>query len=297
MSLPLPRQLTPLIQARRARSWCGPSFFSVAQLRRPGANHQIGSAVWNRSEAAHTWLAIVTMRECLDAQMNRPIHDLNSIRARSLHRALRRSRPAWDSASPPIRHRRARAPARPMQREKGRSCRPRTRLRQTPPRPRSSIRVWTAARNLPRDCNYDLFSSSKPADRVLPPPAPVVIVRDDDGGQILAFLERLAEYRRKGVHVRIEGACESACTVLTALPSERLCVGPNAVLGFHESYVRQSGIFFDSKVRSDEATAYLMKIYPKRLRDWIRHHGGLKDHLLLLSGTPLTSMFRRCATE
>jgi hypothetical protein len=132
---------------------------------------------------------------------------------------------------------------------------------------------------------------------VLPPPAPVVIIQDDDGGQLLAFLDRLAEYRRKGVHVRIEGVCTSACTVVTALPPDQVCVGPDAVLGFHQSFVEKDDAPNDTSARSDQATDYLMKLYPKRLRDWVVRQGGLSERFLVLSGAELERMFRRCEPD
>lgn len=122
----------------------------------------------------------------------------------------------------------------------------------------------------------------------------MVVIRDDDGGQLLAFLDRLAEYRRQGVHVRIEGVCTSACTVVTALPSDRVCVGSDAVLGFHQSFVQQDDAAEDSSTRSDQASDYLMKLYPPRLRNWILRQGGLTEHMLLLTGQELHKLFRSC---
>jgi hypothetical protein len=43
-----------------------------------------------------------------------------------------------------------------------------------------------------------------------------------------------------------------------------------------------------------EATEIMYETYPTTIRDWIRRHGGLTPHLLLLRGRDLASFYRVC---
>lgn len=132
---------------------------------------------------------------------------------------------------------------------------------------------------------------------MLPAPAPIVVVEQDLGGPIYDYRARVSEYRGRKVSVRIEGDCASACTLLTALPASRVCVGPEARLAFHQAYDPADPNDpqpSDVENRDDGATALLLRAYPKRLRAWIVTRGGLTSHLLVLQGDVLRSMFRIC---
>lgn len=62
---------------------------------------------------------------------------------------------------------------------------------------------------------------------------PPEIIRDDRGGNILAYVNRRDRIDRP---TRIEGWCSSACTILATHP--RVCIAPDAVLRFHRPSVR-----------------------------------------------------------
>jgi hypothetical protein len=51
---------------------------------------------------------------------------------------------------------------------------------------------------------------------------------DDHGGSVAGYDARWSELAARGVNVRIVGPCQSACTVLLAIPNERICVTPQA---------------------------------------------------------------------
>jgi len=94
--------------------------------------------------------------------------------------------------------------------------------------------------------------------------------------------------------VVLDGPCFSACTlVLTAIPRERLCVTPRAVLGFHAAQ------FLDTRSRkrypAPGPTQVLASTYPEGVRSWIERHGGLTSRLILLRGQELASLYSRCA--
>ena len=72
---------------------------------------------------------------------------------------------------------------------------------------------------------------------MLPPPAAVVTIDADYGGIVADFARRIADYRRHHVRVRIMGECASACTLVTSLRPDRVCIGPQAVLEFHQAFL------------------------------------------------------------
>lgn len=129
---------------------------------------------------------------------------------------------------------------------------------------------------------------------MLPAPAPVVVVQEEPGGAVAAFDARIRAYRAQGVTVRIEGYCNSACTMLASLPADRICVGPDASLGFHRAFYATSSDLTDMSVPSPRGTAVLMRHYPARLRAWIASKGGLTKNLIVLRGAELLSLFREC---
>jgi hypothetical protein len=114
----------------------------------------------------------------------------------------------------------------------------------------------------------------------------------DYGGQIGPYLEQFAALRHSGERVIIDGPCLSACTmVLGVIPRDRICVTPRARLGFHAAWNPGND---GAPVRSNGGTQLLMEIYPQHVRQWIARRGGLKQHMVYLSGRELTSMYRAC---
>jgi hypothetical protein len=92
--------------------------------------------------------------------------------------------------------------------------------------------------------------------------------------------------------VVIDGTCSSACTmVLGIVPYERICVTPNAVLGFHAAW--RSG-FLGLKVINEPATQTLWRLYPSAIRQWIARNGGLGTGMMYLSGSELLAIYREC---
>ena len=68
----------------------------------------------------------------------------------------------------------------------------------------------------------------------LPPLPPVVNVIYDGGGLPMPRAATIKQMTRVGTTVRIEGRCNSACTMYLAVPN--VCVAPDAVLGFHSAW-------------------------------------------------------------
>src|SRR5437016_11919654 len=97
----------------------------------------------------------------------------------------------------------------------------------------------------------------------------------DYGGMVEDYKTKYAKIRARGERVIIDGICNSACTLLLGIvPLNRVCVTPNASLGFHQAYFDKS-YTFGFKVISDAGTADLMSHYPPPVKNWIKQHGGL----------------------
>ena len=90
----------------------------------------------------------------------------------------------------------------------------------------------------------------------------------------------------------IDGPCLSACTlVLSAVPSNRICVTRRAVLGFHAARsIDRRGRFY----AEPEASRAVLAAYPARVRGWISRRGGLTSRMLLLRGRELAAIYPRC---
>ncbi len=115
----------------------------------------------------------------------------------------------------------------------------------------------------------------------------------DPGGEVAAYLHKYEQIRDSGQRVVIDGACLSACTLLTGvIPRDRICVTPRAMLGFHAAsyYDDVSRQFVPTRAGS----RLVMRLYPPAIRRWIERHGGLTPHLIQLSGRALTALYRPC---
>ncbi|HTV38128.1 MAG TPA: hypothetical protein VMF12_16990 [Xanthobacteraceae bacterium] len=129
-----------------------------------------------------------------------------------------------------------------------------------------------------------VFSSAALAD---------VVITGDPGGEVAAYVQRFHQIRDSGQRVVVDGACLSACTLLTAIiPHDRICVTPRAMLGFHAAsyYDDVSRQFVPTRAGS----RLVMSYYPPQIRHWIDRHGGLTPHLIQLRGRELDAMYRPC---
>ncbi len=122
--------------------------------------------------------------------------------------------------------------------------------------------------------------------------AAAVRITDDRGGNIGDYWSRYTAIRDAKEQVVIDGTCSSACTlVLGIVPRDRICVTPNALLGFHAAW--RPG-FLGLKVINEPATRTLLSFYPNPIRQWIARNGGLGTELIYLSGRELLGIYREC---
>ena len=128
---------------------------------------------------------------------------------------------------------------------------------------------------------------------LLAPSAQALTITYDLGGRIDRYETRWRSVARSGEEVRIDGLCNSACTLLTGLvPRRRVCITPRAMLSFHAAWSEASG----PDVASAAATAELMRIYPAAIRAFLARRGGLTSvhRHIILSGAELRSFYRDC---
>jgi hypothetical protein len=119
-------------------------------------------------------------------------------------------------------------------------------------------------------------------------------ITGDIGGTILDYAERFRHAREAGEQVVIDGRCLSACTmVIGMMPRGRVCVTPNAILGFHAAFRRTAD---GSIVASTDATKFMFNAYPPEVRKWINQRGGLTAQMIFLTGRELVAFVPPCGT-
>ena len=120
----------------------------------------------------------------------------------------------------------------------------------------------------------------------------------DHGGFVEDYKTRYAKIRDSGERVVIDGACNSACTlVLGIVPLNRICATPRASMGFHQAYYDKrwtAGLRVTSIAGTDE----LMSYYPPSVKDWIARQGGLSAQMKkVFNGTELWAIVDPCPEE
>ncbi len=96
-------------------------------------------------------------------------------------------------------------------------------------------------------------------------------IAGDDGGSILEYIARYVVWQKNGDSVRIEGECDSACTiVLGVVDTSRICATRNAEFGFHSASLAYAN---GSIEYSADATRLLWWFYEDRVKRVIVRHG------------------------
>jgi hypothetical protein len=112
------------------------------------------------------------------------------------------------------------------------------------------------------------------------------------GGEVGSYLRLFAAVRESGQRVIIDGPCLSACTlVLSAIPQDRICVTPRAVLGFHAArWIDPQG----RQYAAPDETRLVTATYPAGVRTWIKRNGGLTQKPIFLRGRQLAALYPHC---
>jgi hypothetical protein len=126
----------------------------------------------------------------------------------------------------------------------------------------------------------------------LTPASATVLISDDNGGKMSEYASHFQQVSESGEQVVIDGTCLSACTmVLGLVPRNRVCVTPNAVLGFHAAWQPDGN---GGRVTSRPATSALLGTYPPAIRAWIARRGGLTPQMMFLRGRELAGIVPLC---
>ena len=126
------------------------------------------------------------------------------------------------------------------------------------------------------------------------PASATMVISEDRGGQIGAYLQTFTAVRNSGERIVIDGNCLSACTILLGVvPRDRVCATPRARLGFHAAWMPDET---GRPVTSPLGTQALWNIYPSHVRRFINRHGGLSRSMIYVQGRELAGLVQPCGT-
>jgi hypothetical protein len=80
------------------------------------------------------------------------------------------------------------------------------------------------------------------------------------GGQFSRFDPVVSQYNQSGELFRIEGRCQSACTLFLSI--QNVCIDRNATLLFHAGHDRNRNV-------TNSATSHMLGAYNAALRDYV----------------------------
>lgn len=95
-----------------------------------------------------------------------------------------------------------------------------------------------------------------------------VTISNNNGGPVIVFAHRILSLYVAGARVRLEGDCNSACALVTALPKDRICVGRTARLRIHQAS-------YPNGAKDGRLTGKMLEIMP----DWVQQRVGGPDRL------------------
>jgi hypothetical protein len=112
----------------------------------------------------------------------------------------------------------------------------------------------------------------------------------DGGGKLTDYIDKYNAIRTGGGSVKIDGMCLSACTIVTILPPEKICVTPFASLGFHSATIQDE--------YSSQGTGIYWHMIPKPVRALVEVAGwdGASEHedFVFLEFDELKTLYKEC---
>lgn len=120
-----------------------------------------------------------------------------------------------------------------------------------------------------------------------PSSASSVSINGDSGGSVGTYIRKVSYYQKSGTVVRFTGRCDSACTLLLALPRSKTCIRPGAYFRFHAPIARNS--------QMQRLTHLLMmKKYPSWVRSYLARKGGLTRNLVTIDYSYASRYLKQC---
>lgn len=114
-----------------------------------------------------------------------------------------------------------------------------------------------------------------------------ISVADNSGGSVASFVQHARSLQAAGTQVRFTGRCDSACTLLMALPARQTCIKPGAYFRFH------APISGDPRM-ARLTQRYMMMKYPSWVRSFIERRGGLTAQLVRMDYDYASRFMRSC---
>lgn len=118
-----------------------------------------------------------------------------------------------------------------------------------------------------------------------PDPPAIIEVVEDHGGFVREYFAAVEQLRNTKTQIKITGTCESACTLIFALPPDRICVDPLAKIGFH----RAKNI--DDPDMADVWSEVMWNSYPDIIRQRLQ---TLTKNFKYLMGQALIPFYSQC---
>lgn len=115
-----------------------------------------------------------------------------------------------------------------------------------------------------------------------------ITINDNNGGAVVTFAHRVADLADTSILVRIEGGCSSACTLITALPPDRICVGPGAHLDIHQAS-------FPGGRKDGRLTHLMWDVYPEWLQQTVGDPDLLSSDLVVVDYEELLNFYASCS--
>ncbi len=148
--------------------------------------------------------------------------------------------------------------------------------------------VYLMSKSLFLACALATLNMSPVQARSISALAPAVItLNSDPGGSVYRYMHNVALAAAQDKVVQIQGRCQSACTLYLAMPSDQICVHPNASFSFHQAYG-------SSRASNELGTRYMLRKYPQWVRSWIREKGGLQNRFIHMSYSYVSKFVRTC---
>ncbi len=125
--------------------------------------------------------------------------------------------------------------------------------------------------------------------------AETVVIEDDFGGNVLQYQARRVQLAKAEL-VRIQGRCDSACTIYTTLPN--VCLGQYAVIGFHGASPKTGNYNFDYYLDMQVGRYYRGEIKRRFERNWRFLLGASNLHLVTAQRmVEMDPLIRICPTR
>jgi hypothetical protein len=118
-----------------------------------------------------------------------------------------------------------------------------------------------------------------------------VVIGDDVGGNLAFFAMWYKRIRDSGVPVRVEGVCESACTLALSLPHDQVCIAPTASFGFHLAS-------YNGETAPGVTGAMIRRWYPEKVRKWLVGQTLIEAPLYMTANTVVSlGIFPACEDQ